>query len=72
LTTRIAIVEDDARYRAGLAAILGEEPSFRVEDSYPRHRHLRHRVLPNQIALQWKRLIQGQSASCCGTQAFDA
>jgi DNA-binding NarL/FixJ family response regulator len=35
VTTRIAIVEDDARYRVGLTALLGADPSFAVEDAFP-------------------------------------
>lgn len=35
MKTRIAIVEDDPKYRAGLAALLGAEPSFAVEDAFP-------------------------------------
>lgn len=35
MKTRIAIVEDDPKYRAGLAAILGAEPSFSVENTFP-------------------------------------
>lgn len=35
MKTRIAIVEDDPKYRTGLAALLGAEPSFVVEDVFP-------------------------------------
>lgn len=35
MRTRIAIVEDDPKYRTGLATLLGAEPSFVVEDTFP-------------------------------------
>ena len=34
MKTRIAIVEDDPKYRTGLAALLGAEPSFVVEETF--------------------------------------
>jgi DNA-binding NarL/FixJ family response regulator len=35
VTTRIAIVEDDPKYRTGLAALLSAELSFAVADTFP-------------------------------------
>ena len=35
MKTRIAIVEDDPNYRMGLAELLGADPSFVVEDTFP-------------------------------------
>lgn len=35
MKTRVAIVEDDPKYRAGLVTLLGSQPSFRVAEAFP-------------------------------------
>jgi len=55
--TRIAIVEDDPKYRTGLAALLGAEPSFGVEDTFPAATPLVEKLEQSDTGSPWDLVI---------------
>lgn len=57
MKTRIAIVEDDPKYRTGLAALLGAEPSFVVEDMFPAATPLVERLERPGAQLPWDLVV---------------
>jgi len=57
LKTRIAIVEDDAKYRAGLAALLDAEPAFGVEEVFAAAEPFLARMESSGAGLPWDLVV---------------
>ena len=57
MKTRIAIVEDDPHYRAGLSALLSAEPTFVVEDLFSAATPLVEKLERAEAAPPWDLVI---------------